>query len=460
MNKNDIKKIILSIIFIVFLVIFFLVAKNLKGNIYNKKISIIKNIIKERNEEIVYKNNNNYIYSMNKEDGKYIYKIYDLNGNRLYTIKSEKNINIITVKKRYYITYDDNYHLYTEDSEKILSASSIESLNDYLIKVDDKIINNYGEILFSDVHSVRLFNNSNNININNTYLTDKKGNVILDKVYVSDEIKNGGITDYLIIKKGNKYYTFFTNLENIIGDGFDSYEIRDLVYIKINDTYYKIYKTGLRKKIKSFTKSSNEIIKFDNGYKTKKNKKEYILYNKNGKEVLKQKKQIVLNNHKVTKGKINDEVYIYNLKNKKYISAKKIKVANSYFYTYENNKKYIVSTDFTKKYKSDDYLSYDKNVIVKKNKNKIKFLNLSSKKEYVYEIKNKEEIVNDYPFRNIIILESDKYIKIIDTKGNNIKTIKNRKVLNYYYNEEKGKIIIITGAKYNNVILKGSYVGE
>lgn len=460
MNKNDIKKIILSIIFIVFLVIFFLVAKNLKGNIYNKKISIIKNIIKERNEEIVYKNNNNYIYSMNKEDGKYIYKIYDLNGNRLYTIKSEKNINIITVKKKYYITYDDNYHLYTEDSEKILSASSIESLNDYLIKVDDKIINNYGEILFSDVHSVRLFNNSNNININNTYLTDKKGNVILDKVYVSDEIKNGGITDYLIVKKENKYYTFFTNLENIIGDGFDSYEIKDLVYIKTNDTYYKIYKTGLRKKIKNYSESTNEIIKFDNGYKTKKNKKTYILYNKNGKEILKLKKQIVLKNHKVVKGKINEEVYIYNLKNKKYIYAKKIKVANSYFYTYENNKKYIVSTDFTKKYKSDDYLSYDKNVIVKKSKNKIKFLNLSSKKEYVYEIKNKEEIVNDYPFRNIIILESDKYIKIIDTKGNNIKTIKNRKVLNYYYNEEKGKIIIITGAKYNNVILKGSYVGE
>lgn len=460
MNKNDIKKIILSIIFIVFLVIFFLVAKNLKGNIYNKKISIIKNIIKERNEEIVYKNNNNYIYSMNKEDGKYIYKIYDLNGNRLYTIKSEKNINIITVKKRYYITYDDNYHLYTNDSEIILSASSIESLNDYLIKVDDKIINNYGEILFSDVHSVRLFNNSNNININNTYLTDKKGNVILDKVYVSDEIKNGGITDYLIVKKENKYYTFFTNLENIIGDGFDSYEIKDLVYIKTNDTYYKIYKTGLRKKIKNYSESTNEIIKFDNGYKTKKNKKTYILYNKNGKEILKLKKQIVLKNHKVVKGKINEEVYIYNLKNKKYIYAKKIKAANSYFYTYENNKKYIVSTDFTKKYKSDDYLSYDKNVIVKKSKNKIKFLNLSSKKEYVYEIKNKEEIVNDYPFRNIIILESDKYIKIIDTKGNNIKTIKNRKVLNYYYNEEKGKIIIITGAKYNNVILKGSYVGE
>ena len=528
MNKNDIKKIIISIVFIVFLVIFFLFGKSINDNKNITRIKIVKSVIKEKYNEVYYENNSDYIYARNDND----YDIYDLNGNKLYKIESNKKLNIIKVMKKYYITYDNQYHLYDSNNILIDSADVIEGLNDYLIRVNDKIINTNNIVLFNDVHTIKSYNYNRHFNINNYYLIDKKGEKILENVIVKKEINNNSFSKYLIIKKENKYYTFFTNIDQIVGDGFDYYQLGKIVTIKNDNNIYKIYKTGLRKKIgtipskisnkyivdnnyiltkkifvkrksdNSFgvydknnklykkitndivngvkridnsnylivtdnnnylynlnknkvvlkTKYKDDILLFSNGYKSYKEKNKYILLDKNNNKVIELNKQIVINK-KIKVGRIDNNFYLYDLKNKKNSTYKKIII---------NNKIYFIRNDtlYDKNFKeiNKNIISYNSNYYSYVKKNKIILKNLKHNKEYTYLIQDGEEISN-INFDNVFLVENDNYVKILDDKLNLIKKIKNKKICNFYVTKKK-KIILITSIDKDNKIYKGSYLAE
>ena len=534
MSKNNIKKLIISIILISFLTILFLFVNNLKNNNYSDRISIVKNIIKEKYDDIKYIDN--YTYSKIEKENKIIYQIYDLNGNKLYSIKSDKELNIVSIKKRYYILFDEEYHLYNIDNEEITKAKKIEALNEYLVKVNNTIINLDNEVLFNDLHSLNSYDNDNHFNINNYYLVDKKGDIVYENVLVKEEIKTRNKTDYLIIEKEDKYYTFFVKIDKIIGDGFTSYKVKDNVEIENENDKYIIYKTGLRKKIENNIISNNvynkyniksdlinnkyafvtnktngvsgiidintnkftkikkgdisnikqidssycvftinnknylynienkkieyssindlsEIVVFKNNYKTVKNKDSYILLDNNDLEVIKLDKQIIIDN-KIKIGKVNKEFYLY--KNKKSYLSKKIIINKKIFYSYLNNEKIYITDDFKTKYKSKEYLSFYNDTIVKKEDNKICFYDLSSNKEYIYETIDNSKIINEEIFRDTLVIEENDNVLFVDLKGNVIKELKDTKIIDYYYNKNNGKIIIITV----NDNMKGSYVAE
>ena len=176
--------------------------------------------------------------------------------------------------------------------------------------------------------------------------------------------------------------------------------------------------------------------------------------------MLKLDKPIIIENKKIKKGKFLDDFYIYDLHTKKYYNAKKVIINKKIYYYYEKNKKIIVSKDFNKKYTSINYLTNDDCNIIKQSDNYIYFYNLKNNKKYKYELVDDEEIISDIPYRNILLVEGNKNIKIVDTKGNVVKIIKNKKILNYYYNDKNGKLIIITGRLDDDIYLKGSYVAE
>ena len=535
MNKNSIKKLIISIVFIVFLIMFFLVGKNINDNKNIKKISIVKNIVKEKYDKVFFDKESKYLYTLKKDDG-YIYSVFDLHGNKLYNINSKNELNIIKVMKKYYIVYDEKYHLYTSDNEEITSGSVIEGINEYLIKVDNNIINYNNETVFKDVHSIIKYSDDNYLNINNYYLTNKKGDILLENVVVFDEVKKYSITDYLIIKKDKKYYTFFIKLDRIIGDGFDSYSINDkTLLINNDDVIYKIYRTGLRKKIRVISKKiknnyylKNEylmenkifavkksdnsfgiidlntnkftritkinpvkikkidknsyliktkdnsivydinknkellstklnfdsIVIFKNGYKTIKYKDAYTLLDKEDKIVYNSDKQIIIDNP-VISGKVNKTFYLYEVDKKIKKKYYKIKYTND---TYYLNKDKLYNSAFNLKYNSDLFLFTRESVIYKKN-NVLYFYNNHDKKEYNYELINNEEVINNTNEEKILLLESDKYVKILDEKGNVLKKINNVKIIDYYTTKH-GNIIIITCTKDIDGVYYGSYLAE
>ncbi|MBO6194992.1 MAG: hypothetical protein J6O56_01450 [Bacilli bacterium] len=535
MNKNSIKKLIISIVFIVFLIMFFLFEKNINDNKSVGKISIVKSIVKEKYDRVFFDENSKYIYTLKKDDH-YIYDVFDLHGNKLYSIKSNKELNIIKTMKKYYITYDGLYHLYNSENDELKTGKVIEGINDYLIKIDNSIINYNNETIFSDIHDLKTYCNDRYLNINNYYLTNKKGEILLENTVITDEIKNNYLTDYLIVKKNNKYYTFFINIDKIIGDGFEQYSLdNNEALILNNNTIYKIYNTGLRKKEKTiskeivnnyflkkdyimknnifaiektnnyfgilnlnnnkFTKITNKsvnsikkidnnnfiiktdnnnyvfnikskriilktkkdinsILIFNNNYKTIRNKNEYTLFDNKDKEIITLDKQIVIK-EKIKAGNIENEFYLYNIKKKsKNLFNKKIIDKKVYYY----NDNGVYNEDFIIKYKSDIIILDDQKIVYKKDDELI-INNKKENKVYNYSLIDGEEVINIKNFGKILILENSNYIKILDDKGNSLKKIKNKNLINYY-SSESGHIIIITGKRIDGNYYYGSYLAE
>lgn len=457
--KNYIKKLIISIVFVMFLIIFFFFGKTINDNRKKDEISLVKSIISEKHKYVNYIDNSKYIYTMDFLDSLYKYTLYDLSGNRLYTIINDKELNIIYMSKKYFITKDNEYRLYDSDYNLITSSKNITAINDYLIKVDNKIIDLNNNVVFDKIESLTLYNDNNNLYINNKYLTDKRGNILLDNIKVKEEIKSNSLTDYLVIEKNNKYYTFFVKVNMIIGDGFDKYIKNNNLYIKNNRDTYKVYKTGLRKKItdksiikRIFSKKNKNVINHKNGYKTIKKDNNYYLINKDGKEVFKSNKQIIM--YGIKTKNVDKEFIIYNLDTKKEYLSKKIRINKKTYYKMNNE---IVSSNYKEKYKSKDYISFYKNTIIYKKDNKLIFKNLKNKKEYYYTLDKNEEIINS-DLDKLIIIRQDNDTLLLGLKGNIIKKLKNKKIDKYY--KINDKILLITELEKNNIKYKGSYLAE
>ena len=454
MNKNFIKKIIVSIVFIIFLIIFFSFVNNFRSH-NNDDISIVNNIIKNKYDDIKYDDKTGYLYTINKENNLYIYQVYDTNGNKLYKIESNNSLNIISVTKNYYIIFDKKYFVYNTEMEEIISSTDISSLNNFLIRVNDKIINYKGKLLLNNVRIVNSYDYNNYFCINNNYLVDKKGTIVLKNVNVVDEVLTKN--KYLIVQKEKMYYTFYISLESIVGDGFINYIKDKKVYIDNGTNKYVIYGIGIRKKIddKDYPKNNEELI-FENGYKTVKQNQHYILLDDRDKEIIKLDEQIVIKGINIKEGTINKYSYVYNLEKRTFFKVERKITGKKAFYLYsQNNKNIIYDERFKKVTETTDLVYFGHQSLVYEYKNYIIFNNIKKNKIKRINIKN-SKIVLDRVYRNILLIEDNNDIIVINVKGNIIKEIKDSNVVGYHYDKKTGKLIIITNK--NNY--KGSYVCE
>lgn len=444
MKKKFIKKIIVSIVFISFLVLLFTFINLIKCN---NDMSLVKNIIKNKYQEVKYDKVTRYLYAYNDNE----YEVFDNNGNKLYRIDGDVKLNIVSVTKNYYIILKNEYYIYNDMNELITSSKNAAALNNYLIKVDDKIINYKNEIIMENVKSIKSYNNNKIFCINNKIIINKKGKIILKNASIKDEVyyKN----KFYIIKKDKKYYTFLPNLEKIIGKGFNEYNVEKNIYIEDKDGKYKVLKSGIRKKVKDKDYPRNDYVLFSNGYKTIKASNKYTLMDKNNKIILELDKQIIINS-KIKKGNINKYFYIYDLKTKKYYDAKTIYLKNNKYYIYKNNNAYLLDSNL-KEIKESEFLDVYKNILVYKDNNRIVFKNLVNNKNKYIKLNNMK-ILSETLYKNILIVKDNNDIKVINYKGNIIKTIKDSEFVEAYYDKEINKIIIIT-IKDN---YKGSYVCE
>ena len=523
MNKNTIKKIILTIVILSVLILSLVFFYRITSENYSDDIKIVKKIINEKYSEIKYYDNSNYLYAYNKKD----YTIYDYNGNKLYTIQKKSKEELINVSKKFYITKNDIYHLYKTNGEEITSGNNIYIVSDYLIFVDNNIIDEKGEVLLYDVKNIKPFYKNKYFSIDE-YFINEKGKVLLyGYKIIKEEIKDNEI-DYFIVKKDNKYYSFFPLLDNIVGDGFDKYfEYKNDIYIVSNNKIYMIYMNGLRKEITfvvdkniysvnysnavrknrvlairdyylglletdtnkfhkivktkdfsfKFIDDSNiniscngknyvynldnyeivyknnfdNIVVFDNDYKTLKIDNKYYLLDNNDRKITYSDKQIIILNSKIKIGKTNNEISLFD--NNLY-NGKRIIINKKNYYKYQINKtNYIVSEDLKEKYESDLYLNSMNNTIIKQKDNKLYFYNLKNGKNTSYNL-NDYKIINDNINKNEIILSNNKNIIILNEKGKVIKKIR-AKLVDYYYNDTKKSIILVV-EKWNN--LKGAYI--
>ena len=268
MSRKTVRKLIITIVLIILLVIVFIFNYVYKKYRRTNNVSMIKQIINEKYDKVDYSLDNNYIYAMNNSDGKYYYDVFDLNGNKEESFSSDKELNLVALSEYYYIVQDDSmYYLYNYDNELITYSRNMRRLNDELILVGNNIINYSGDSLYSNVDNVDSYHKDSFFNINDELFIDDDGDLVYDNCKVMEDVENTFITNYLILKINDNYYTFFTTVKNILGDGFDSYYIDDdEVSIYIDNDRYLIYNTGFRKKVSTFTINNKDNKYF---YETK-----------------------------------------------------------------------------------------------------------------------------------------------------------------------------------------------
>ena len=86
MHKNTIKKIILTIIILSVLILSLMFFYRITSENRRDDISIVKKIISEKYEDVVY-SDNGYLYAYSKDK----YTVFDYNGNKLYRFKIQFN---------------------------------------------------------------------------------------------------------------------------------------------------------------------------------------------------------------------------------------------------------------------------------------------------------------------------------------------------------------------------------
>lgn len=462
MSKKTVRKLIITIVLIIILVIVFIFNYVYKKYRKTDNVSLIKQIINEKYDKVNYMLDDNYIYGLNVSGGTYYYDIFDLNGNKEESFSSDKELDIVALSDNYYIYLEDGiYYLYDYDNNLITYSKDMRRLNDELVLVGSTIINYSGDYLYSGVNKVDSYRKDTFFNINDELLIDDDGDLIYDNCKVMEDVENTFITNYLILKINDKYYTYFTSVKNILGDSFDSYYIDDdEVSVYTDNDRYLIYNTGFRKKVSTFTINNKNNKYF---YETKNRiNNDYMIVNNlednnygiygifNGKYYPLLKKfngyKRIDNNYYLIQG--DNENIIFSLKDNKTIYKSNKDLSNIVYYedgtkVLKENNKYLLLDD-----KNNEILSNDKQIIIEG-------------KKILFGTFDDDIIVynNSIIDGKILKINNDYYVRY---EKNDKKIIQNLKTLKKYvsddYTESIGNYIVLK--KDNKVIFNNIKSGN
>ncbi|MBR2712574.1 MAG: hypothetical protein IKE73_02570 [Bacilli bacterium] len=489
MNKKNLKKLIFVIIFISILVSFTLFIKNYNKKNYSESITFVKRIIKEKYDEVIYNEESDYFYAYYLEDNFYNYDIYDINGNNIYSFESNEKLDIVSIRKKYFIVKKDKFILYDNEFKEITYSDNIKALSNKLILVDNRIIDISRKVVFDNIDRVNNYGDNNYFLLNNNILINKSGEILLDGYNVVEEVDNDIHSAFLIVKK-DKYYTFLSSFDDILGDGFDSYYIKDdVLYTFDSNNKYKIYKNGLRKKIITYNISKD----ITNNYQYDLSK---IMYDKYLFVIEKKSNHFGLlniDNNRFTKisntintyKKISDRYYllqdgmknkIYDIQNNKVVFESKYNLDNSLIYSdyyviknYDSYSLYdskwnkiidsdnqIILLDKKIKYGTINNIITIYDLETKKQFNASKF-NINNKEYYKYNDGSNYYIVRSdgtvkYKSKNNIIYD-EKNIIILNNKNITINNLVENKMNTYEVNNPK---LLNTTIYRNSIIIKNS----
>ena len=460
MNKKNLKKLIFAIIFISILVSFTLFIKNYNKNNYSDSITFVKRIIKEKYDEIIYNKDSNYFYAYYLEDNLYNYDIYDINGNNIYSFDSNEKLDITSIRKKYFIVKKDKYILYDNEFNEVTYSDNIKALSNKLILVDNKIIDISKKVFFDNIDSVYNYGDNNYFLLNNSILINKSGEILLDGYKVVEEIDNDIHSAFLIVKK-DKYYTFLSSFDDILGDGFDSYYLEDdVLYTFDSNNKYKIYKNGLRKKVNTYNITKDIINNYQ--YDLSKiilDKYLFVIEKKNnhfGLLNIENNKYTKISNTINTYKKINDRYYllqdsmknrIYDVQNNKVVFESKYNLDGSLiyndYYVLNSNKNYTLYDN-----KWNRIIDSDKQIVLLDKK--IKYGNINSDVT-IYDLETKK-IYDASKF----VINNNTYYKYIDGNNNYVVysdgKVKFKSKNNIIYDNKNIILLNNKGLTINNIV--------
>ena len=383
--SSQLKGIIFKCLIVALIILFFIfIGKKIFNSVkYGEGISGVRNELSEKYDNILCIRedcNGILTYSNNKT------VFYDKQVSKI-TSFNDFTDNVIDIADTYYIALMDNVY-YLKDFNK----KQIYKSNDYLNKINDnlimegskKIIDKTGKELYKDLEYITIYYDGKYIltfKDDKYNILDEKGNVLFKNKRIENIIRNEYNDEKAFLIYDEKSKKY--SYYNIEDEKLFSEEFTS--YNVINDTYVVNYK------------DKEYILKIDGSL---------VLLSGNEDNL---KEKVTIN---------SDEKNII-VKNSKEKEVIKIAMDNA-LYLSDNN--YI--------YEKDGY---------------IKFYNVSKDKIYEYKLKENEALIYS-PFRKTVFIynEKDKYLKLIDFKGDLIKKLDSDEMPIIKFNSYNKNAYIIT----------------
>ena len=449
----------------------------LNGKYIVTKIDDTYSILNEKGEKIltnyeirkvVTDEKDNELYMIVKNTVDNIYNYYSISKEKIigdsftsYTSSDEIGELVITKKE------NDNNVKYTlsKDGKQIKLEDSKEAIQKIKEKIDSDKYKLYEDSVYSsDQNNVLVDNKSEKsfgvLNLKNNkfkslynYKSDKKyfySTVSkLNSINKEDNILKISCSDYSCDKK-----------ESIIYDVKNNKELYKVDNINVSD--YKEYEDGY--KVVSFSSDRT------NNYGSKN-----VVFDKSNKEIEVSNNNITIVDKKLVYGEEdNYSITLYSIKKGKTLNTQKatkeeVSCNVVYKYTDKNDNIIIINSkgnEVIKVSDNDYFKSSDGNYIYIK-ENMLYVYNIKKNKTYKYKMRDNEKL-NDAsgdiisPYRNTIFVNnsSDKYVKVLNFKGNQIKKIKNVEISEVEFNKDEKKAFIIVKKNTKEGSLYGLYVAE
>lgn len=449
----------------------------LNGKYIVTKIDDTYSILNEKGEKIltnyeirkvVTDEKDNELYMIVKNTVDNVYNYYSISKEKIigdsftsYTSSDETGELVITKKE------NDNNVKYTlsKDGKQIKLEDSKEAIQKIKEKIDSDKYKLYEDSIYSsDQNNVLVDNKSEKsfgvLNLKNNkfkslynYKSDKKyfySTVSkLNSINKEDNILKISCSDYSCDKK-----------ESIIYDVKNNKELYKVDNINVSD--YKEYEDGY--KVVSFSSDRT------NNYGSKN-----VVFDKSNKEIEVSNNNITIVDKKLVYGEEdNYSITLYSIKKGKTLNTQKAtkeEVSGNvvYKYTDKNDNIIIINSkgnEVIKVSDNDYFKSSDGNYIYIK-ENMLYVYNIKKNKTYKYKMRDNEKL-NDAsgdiisPYRNTIFVNnsSDKYVKVLNFKGNQIKKIKNVEISEVEFNKDEKKAFIIVKKNTKEGSLYGLYVAE
>lgn len=219
-----------------------------------------------------------------------------------------------------------------------------------------------------------------------------------------------------------------------------------------------------------------KVVKYSSASSNSEYKGKYVLYDKNNKELLKSSNRIVLTDKKLSFGdEYTYSLTLYSVKQNKALNkdnneASIITIADEklYKYTDDNGNTVICNLDGNKVISAkSDYLKYSNTSIVYLEDEKVFMYDVKKSKTKKYKLKENEKL-NDAsgdiiaPYRGAVFINnsSNKYIKVINSKGKVLKKIKNAEISTVETNPKNDNVFIIVKENGKTGNLYGLYVAK
>ncbi len=448
-------------------------------------------------------------------DGKYIavkindiYSILDSKGEKVLTNYSISKVVTDEDDKELYAivknTVDDVYNYYSFAKGEIIGDSFIsyrtgESDYEFIITKKEND-NNVKYTLTKDGKQTKAKDTNQIAKKIKEQIDTNKYTLYSDSVYdenqknvlvTNTEEKSVGVLNIkskeykaIYAYKQNKSY-YYSTVSDIDSNDKDN----AILKISCSESYCDTKQTVIydMKNNKSLYKSEginvSDYKEYDGGYKVidfssdKSNKygSKNVVFDKNNKELEVSENDITIIDKKLIVGKESSySMSLYSVKNNKMISDKKVKrveINDKVVYKYTDSSDNTIILDSNGKevikVSDSDYITLNKDHYVYVKDNVLYTYNITKEKTYKYKLKDNEKL-NDAsgsvisPYRNAIFVNnsSDKYIKIINFKGNQIKKIKNLEISSVELNKDNDKAFIIVKKNTNEGSLYGLYVAE